>query len=150
MFQRVAKVEFPTLGYWPGVFSKVAQLPANEFRGPFTTLGRLGWGGAYAFGDPVTLGGGAGGESSGNCPALGSAGCWGDPSTLGSLGFFDSGLDLGGWGVTEWLTAGAALFALYSMFSTTRRGVSRVRRSVKSSQARASRRRALQRQLEQA
>lgn len=137
MFERVAKVEFPTLGYWPGVFSKVAENPYNEFRGPFNTLGRLGTGGAYAFGDPVTLGRRLSGYG---C-------CTQDQSTLGRLGYFDTGFDLSGWGAVEWATAAAALYALFSVFSTTRRGYKRVRKYQAGRSARAARRASLRRQL---
>lgn len=154
MFERVAKVEFPTLGYWPGVFSKVAENPYNEFRGPFSNLGRLGTGGAYCFGDPVTLGrrrlAGYGASCTGDPATLGGGGCWGDPATLGRLGAFESGFDLAGWGVTEWAIAAGAVYALFAVFSTTKRGVRRVRKYQAGRAARAKRRRSLQRQLQEA
>lgn len=52
-------------------------------------------------------------------------GC-GGAGTCGSsgLGLFDSGLDYTGWGFPEFaIVIGVGMFALYSMFSTTKRGV---------------------------
>ena len=44
------------------------------------------------------------------------------------VGLFDSGLDYEGWGMAEWAIAGLGTYALFSMFSTTKRGVEKVSR----------------------
>ena len=54
-------------------------------------------------------------------------GCCGGACNRG-LGYFDSGWDLSGWGVVEWLTVAAGAYVLFSVLSTTKRGVGRARR----------------------
>lgn len=48
------------------------------------------------------------------------------------LGLFDGGLDFSTWGVGEWAAVGVGAFALYSMFSTSKRGYRAAREGVKS------------------
>lgn len=64
---------------------------------------------------------------------LGCAGCGG---TCGGgcarpgvgMGLFDSGLDLAGWGVGEWLTVAAGVFVVRAVFGQAGRDVKAVRR----------------------
>ena len=112
-------VEFPTLGYWPG-FPQVATRRRDAFAGPFATLG--------------------------GCTG---GGCSSDTGILGGLGYFDSGLDLAGWGVAEWGTVAGALYLLVTSLMTTGRGVRKVRRAVRARGARQARRAALMRQLQE-
>lgn len=114
-------VQFPTLGYWPG-FKSVATAGVNAFTGPYTALAGL-------------RGCGTGGS------------CTGDPLTLGAL--FDSGLDLSGWGFGEWGIVGLGAYLLVTSFLTTKRGVSRIRKSGAARASRARRRASLQRQLKE-
>jgi hypothetical protein len=114
-------VQFPTLGYWPG-FPQVATSPPNEFSGPFALLGGVG-----------------------GCRFGGS--CTGDPATLG---FFDSGLDLAGWGLPEWAAVGAGAYLLFTSFLTTKRGVARVRKGIGRRASRRRRVESLKRQLSEA
>ena len=68
---------------------------------------------------------------------LGGCGCGGKCGGCGDgLGLFDSGMDLASWGIKEWAVAGVGIFALFSMFSTTRRGVSAVSGGVQRRRAR--------------
>lgn len=64
------------------------------------------------------------------------------------LGLFDSGLDLKSWGPMEWIIAAVSGFAVLSMFSTTKRGVVRAQKSLRSSRARSRRKQELRRELE--
>jgi hypothetical protein len=90
------KVEFPTLGYWPG-FQSVATRTRTAFTGPFQPLA--------------------------GCPGYGGS-CTGEPVTLGAL--FSSGLDVSQWGLAEWGIAAIGAYMLVSTVFTTRRGVRRI------------------------
>lgn len=70
-------------------------------------------------------------------------------SGVNGLGLFDTGLDLSGWGPMEWAVIGLGAFALYSMVSTTGRGVRGARKAVRSRSTRRRRREQLRRQLEE-
>ena len=76
-----------------------------------------------------------------------SCGCSGGCGGMSGLGIFDSGMDLSGWGVTEWLIVAVGLYGAISLFSDTRRTVGSVRKSRRSSQARARRKKKLQEEL---
>jgi hypothetical protein len=43
------------------------------------------------------------------------------------LGLFDSGFDISQWGIMEWLTVAGGLYIVFSVFSTTKRGVAAAR-----------------------
>ncbi len=58
---------------------------------------------------------------------LGCAGECGCGGTCGGLGFFDSGMDVSGWGVLEWGAAALAGYVIFSTILTTKRAASRVR-----------------------
>jgi hypothetical protein len=63
------------------------------------------------------------------------------------LGIFDSGMDLSGWGIPEWLIVAVGLYGAISLFSDTKRTVGTVRKSRRSSAARAKRKKKLQEEL---
>jgi len=63
------------------------------------------------------------------------------------LGIFDSGMDLSGWGIPEWLIVAVGLYAGFSLFGDTRRTYGRAKRSRRSSAARARRKKQLQDEL---
>jgi hypothetical protein len=52
------------------------------------------------------------------------------------MGFFDSGLDLSGWGIAEWGTVLFGIYALASLFMDTKRGVGRARKGFRSRKSR--------------
>lgn len=56
--------------------------------------------------------------------------CYGGMYGVNGLGLFESGLDLTGWGVTEWVVAAAAVYLALKLFGDVRRvrGASRQRR----------------------
>jgi hypothetical protein len=63
------------------------------------------------------------------------------------LGIFDTGMDLSGWGVAEWLIVAVGLYAGFSLFGDTKRTVGTVQKSRRSSAARARRKKKLQDEL---
>jgi hypothetical protein len=82
-------------------------------------------------------------------PRRGGVGCAcsGALPGLNGLGLFDSGTDISGWGPMEWAVVALGGFALFSMFSTTKRGVSGARKSIKARSSRKRRRAQLEREL---
>jgi hypothetical protein len=64
------------------------------------------------------------------------------------LALYESGLNLDQWGPMEWIVTGLGLFALWSMFSSTKRGVQRVQKGVRRRSAKARRKRELQEELQ--
>lgn len=62
-------------------------------------------------------------------------GCDCGPVGMTGLGIFDS-WDLSTWGVAEWLIVSLGTVGLYSVFSSSRRGVQRVRKGVRRRRAR--------------
>lgn len=66
------------------------------------------------------------------------------------LGMFESGMDWTQWGVAEWITVAAGAYFAFSLISDVGRGASKVRRTVRSSRARAAKRARLKRELEEA
>ena len=73
---------------------------------------------------------------------LGCAACQGQ-----GVGVFDSGFDLSGWGVTEWLIIAAGLYVAKSVFSQAKRNVSSVRKYRRRAQKKASLKKQLKQQL---
>src|SRR5271157_1514076 len=69
--------------------------------------------------------------ASNGCQGMGCSGMGDDAGGLFGTGLFASGLDLTQWGAGEIVGALFGLFVLYSVFSTTSRGVSRVRGKVR-------------------
>ncbi len=77
-------------------------------------------------------------------------GCSGSDCNCGcnkGLGIFDGGLDFKTWGALEWGAVLVGIFAVGSMFSTTKRAVGSARRSVRSRAAKSRRRKQLQEEL---
>jgi hypothetical protein len=60
---------------------------------------------------------------------LGCPGC--DGKCNNGLGVFDSGFDLSQWGIAEWGIVAGGAYVLFSVFSTTKRGAARVRKSIR-------------------
>jgi len=63
---------------------------------------------------------------------------------------FESGMDWTQWGVAEWVTVAAGAYFAISLFSDIGRGASRVKRTVRSSRARAAKRARLKKELAEA
>lgn len=70
----------------------------------------------------------------------GMSGCGCGCDSCAGIGMFDSGLDVSGWGWPEWLTAGLGVYTLFSLFSTTSRGVSAAREGVQRARRRVGKR----------
>ena len=51
--------------------------------------------------------------------------------TCAGMGFFDSGADISGWGILEWVAAGLGTYMVLSTVFTTRRAVKTVRKSAR-------------------
>lgn len=65
----------------------------------------------------------------GGCGCGGTCGgCGGGGHHPHGMGLFDSGLDLTGWGIPEWLTAAGGLYLLFSLFGDTKRAATGVRK----------------------
>ena len=80
---------------------------------------------------------------------MGCPGCGGRCQGLGrtrGLGLFDS-MDFTTWGVGEWAVIGLGLFVLYSVFSTTKRGVKSAGRKIRSRATRKRRKEQLRRRI---
>ena len=74
----------------------------------------------------------------GGCKGIGCAG-------LGQL--FSSGWDVSGWGLPEWGIVVFGAYVVFSVFSTTSRGVSKVRSGVARRRSRSKRKKELQEEL---
>lgn len=80
------------------------------------------------------------------CAPGGACHCGGKCKQHG-MGIFNSGTDISGWGWQEWGVVGIGAFAVWSMFSTTSRGVSTVKRSYRRRASRAAKRARLQKEM---
>jgi hypothetical protein len=64
-------------------------------------------------------------------------GCGCGCDSCAGIGLFDSGMDITNWGWTDWLAAGLGLYTVFSLFSTTKRGVSAAKEGVRRGRRRA-------------
>ena len=64
-------------------------------------------------------------------PGLGCGGSCGCSKDCGGLGFFDSGMDISGWGIAEWSTVAGLGYMVLSTVFTTKRAVRSVGRKVR-------------------
>ena len=81
----------------------------------------------------------------GNNRGLGCGDCGGTCGCAG-LGLFDSS-DFNDWGFAEWATVAVVAWGLISMFTTTKRGVSKLSGTVRKSRARSKRKAKLKKEL---